>query len=90
MGNEMSKVKKNLVAVNLKNGNFKIAVFIALSLSLENGSVYLPNAYDEVKIFMTKHQFAGYLSALAKDGKYYPLDDGEFFGFWGKINNANA
>jgi hypothetical protein len=48
--------------------------------------VYLPNAYDAVKGAMNKHQFAGYLSALTKEGKYSPWNDGEDEGYWGQVN----
>jgi len=76
----MSKVQKHLIGLNLKNGNFKLACHLALCASIENQSVYLPNAYDKVKSHITPHQWAGYLSALTKEGKYSPIDD-----FWGEV-----
>lgn len=46
------------------------------------GSVYLDNAYARVRGngMMTRHSFAGYLSALHDAGLYDSQDDG-FFGF---------
>ena len=41
-------------------------------------TVYLANAYDQVKDKVTEHQWAGYLSALFSDGKYKPTDDSCF------------
>lgn len=40
-----------------------------------DGFVYLDNAYGEVKNEITRHQFAGYLSALAKEGFYSETTD---------------
>lgn len=87
----MSKVRQNLIRVNLKANNLKLAVHIALLdciegcvVTLMDGtvmqSVYLDNAYDLVKSGMTRHQFAGYLSALTKDGLYRHYDDDGYFG----------
>jgi hypothetical protein len=33
---------------------------------------YQPNAYSMVSVSITPAQWAGYLSALAADGKYFP------------------
>jgi hypothetical protein len=84
----MSTVKNHLLAAMLKNErNYKTAVLLALVQSVEsNRMVYLPNAYDAVKGAMNKHQFAGYLSALTKEGKYSPWNDGEDEGYWGQVN----
>ena len=76
----MSKVKSHLIKVNVKLGNLKLAVKIALLNNLESGNqVYLDNAYSDISFAMTRHQFAGYLSALAADGFYQSQGD-EFFG----------
>ena len=40
------------------------------------GCVISEQAYDVVKAHMTAHQFAGYVSALTKAGKYAARDDG--------------
>lgn len=79
----MSKVKAHMLSVAIKAGKLKLACKLAL---LANGEadegeyvmVYLPNAYDAVKHAVSPAQWAGYLSALAKDGDYKPVD--EFFG----------
>lgn len=87
----MNKVQANLIKVNLKAGNKKLAVFIALQASKEgcmtefnNGnvgySVYLDNAFDLVKGSISRHEFAGYLSALAADGNYKQYDEQGHFG----------
>lgn len=87
----MSKAKANLVKVNLKAGNFKLAVFIALQCNMEgcrsdraNGDVaqdvYLDNAYAMVKDSLSRHQFAGYLAALKADGNYEQFDSNGDFG----------
>lgn len=73
----MSKqaVKKNLLKVNLKVGNYKLAVKLALQISEEGGGfVYLDNAYPLVAEKISRHEFAGYLSALTKEGFYKPED----------------
>lgn len=72
----MSKVKANLLKVNLKKGNFKLAVYIALQVNAENGSVVTSYAYDDVKEYLSAQQFAGYLSALKEEGKYKPSSEG--------------
>ena len=81
----MNKVQANLIPKLMSGKHVKTGVLLALQANLENGNVYLPNAYDCLKGFITKNQFAGYLSALAREGKYAPCDDGEHFGFWGKL-----
>lgn len=84
----MSKVKANLIKVNVKLGNLKLAVHIALLNNLEGGNqVYLDNAYSDVAFAMTRHQFAGYLAALQKDGVYQTQGD-DFFGTVVIKNNA--
>ena len=76
----MSKVKANLIERNLKAGNLKLAVQIALYNNIESGNqVYLDNAYGDVKHAMTRNQFAGYLSALATKGIYKTQGD-QYFG----------
>jgi len=83
----MSKVKANLIKFNLKNGNLKLAVKIALLNNLEGGNqVYLDNAYGDVRTGMTRSQFAGYLSALQADGFYRTQGDD----FFGAVNLTNA
>lgn len=42
------------------------------------GYVYLDNAYSVLSAHITRHQFAGYLSALAKDGFYKETSDACF------------
>lgn len=57
----------------------KQACYQALLNNVENNNdVYLPNAYNEVKAFVTPKQWSGYLGALTKEGLYNPVDD--FFG----------
>lgn len=72
-------VKQNLLKVNLKAGNYKLAVKLALQISVEGGGyVYLENAFPLVADKISRHEFAGYLSALAKDGFYKQQD--QYFG----------
>lgn len=69
-------VKQNLLKVNLKAKNYKLAVKLALQIEVEQGDlVYLENAYNLVSHGMNKNQFAGYLAALAKDGFYHKQDE---------------
>lgn len=75
-----SKIQKQMIAINLKRGNLKLACYLALVANMESGNqVYLENAYAEVSSQVTPHQWAGYLAALQKDGKYRPQGD-KFFG----------
>lgn len=75
----MSKVKTHLINLNLKAGNLKLAVKLALLNNLEGAnSVYLDNAYSDVKSHVTPHQFAGFLSALTIEGFYRPTSDKHF------------
>lgn len=72
-------VKTNLLKVNLKVGNYKLATKLALQIEVEGeGFVYLDNAYHLLKDHITRHQFAGYLGALAKDGFYKETTDQHF------------
>ena len=76
----MNKVKTNLIKVNLKHGNNKLACQLALQVSVEGGNqVYLPNAYELVAHAVTPAQWAGYLSALQNGGVYSAQGD-KFFG----------
>lgn len=69
-------VKQNLLKINLKIGNYKLATKIALqSMEEGDGLVYLDNAYNLLKDHITRYQFAGYLGALAKDGFYKDTTD---------------
>lgn len=77
--------KAKLAIICAKKGQMKSAVLIACQASVENGTVWVQNAQDVLKDFLTPHQFAGYLSVLAKDGLYKPYHTGEqhsdrFFG----------
>lgn len=75
----MSKVKANLIKVNMTAGKYELAVLIALRANIENGMVYLDNAFEALeKHGMTRHQFAGYLSSLTKQGLYKAHD--QYFG----------
>lgn len=42
------------------------------------GFVYLDNAYSVLSAHITRHQFAGYLGALAKEGFYSETTDVHF------------
>lgn len=76
----MSKSNLRLIAVNGKLGNLELAVKIALMNNVEGGNqVYLDNAYGDVAKWMTRRQFAGYLSSLAAKGFYQSQGD-DFFG----------
>lgn len=76
----MNKVHESLVKVACKKGNYKLATWLALRGNREScDMVYLDNAYAALRPYgVTRHQFAGYLSALQKDGKYKQCD--EIFG----------
>lgn len=87
----MSKVKANLIKINLKSGNYELACYIALLNNMEGctttrkdgsitKSVYLPNAYEEVNHVLSKHQWAGYLSVLAAKEQYACYDPDGYFG----------
>ena len=83
---EMQNVKANLLARAKAAGNFKLACFIALQLNIEgNGNIYLPNAFSEVSDVISKEQWAGYLGALAAEGKYTSYRDGVNDGYWGQL-----
>lgn len=56
--------------------DMKEAVRQALIKMEEGGGfVYLDNVYHELKDKITRHQFAGYLGALAKEGFYSETTD---------------
>jgi hypothetical protein len=38
------------------------------------GCVYLDNAYADATLIGSRHEFAGYLSALTAQGVYRPID----------------
>lgn len=76
----MSKVKANLMKVNLKAGNYKRACHLALQLNAEEGSVHTDSAYSDVKDSISPSQWAGYLAALKADGLYSPRNEG-----WGRV-----
>ena len=66
--------------IKASQANKKTQVELALRFSRENNNeAYLPNVYDKVEQYMAVHEFAGYLSALTKEGKYkaYDKDFGE-------------
>ena len=93
----MSKVKANLIKVNLKAGNYEQAVYVALLNNVQRnskqangdiiGNVILDEAYDDVKSVLTKHQYAGYLASLANKGMYRQYDDA---GQWGQVVSKAA
>ena len=67
--------KQQAAMIKLTQGNKKTQVELALRFSRENNNeVYLPNVYDKVEQYMSAHEFAGYLSALTKEGKYKAFD----------------
>ena len=74
-----SKVQLHCIKVAIKAGTIKTAVHIALMANVEGGNlVYLDNAKALCEdLGITAHQFAGYLAALASDGKYKQVD-GDF------------
>ena len=86
----MTKVQQNLLNSALRTGHTKTACLIALCASIERANcVYLPNAYAEVKHAVTPAQWAGYLSALAKEGSYAPADN-EHAGYFGYVLSGSA
>jgi len=81
----MTKVQQNLLDSALRNGNHKLACLLALCANVERANcVPLANAYQDVKNAITPAQWAGYLSALAKEGKYAPADH-EYAGHFGYV-----
>lgn len=85
----MSKVKNHLITLNLKNGNFELAIRLAMLNSLEGSTatladgrvyntVYLPNVYPHVQAYLTPRQFAGYLSSMQAKGLYRSHGDNYF------------
>jgi hypothetical protein len=93
----MSKVKANLIKVNLKAGNKEQAVYLALQNNVQrssvqangdvNGNVILDEAYCDVKHVLNKHEWAGYLSALEGKGLYKRYDEA---GQWGIVVSKAA
>jgi hypothetical protein len=75
----MSKVKTNCIKICIKTGNLKLLVLSPCRLSVENssGGVYF-QTLTAWSASITPAQWAGYLSALAADGKYSPQDGGDF------------
>lgn len=71
-----SKVQKHCIKIAMKTGNTKTAVYIALLSNIENNNeVYLDNAKALCNEYgITARQFAGYLAALAAEGKYKQID----------------
>lgn len=81
----MSNVKANLIKLNLKNGNHKLAVHIALMDSIEYDKVVnLSNAYAKVSSVIAPIEWRACLAALAKEGKYKAMS-GEFNGQYGTL-----
>lgn len=81
----MSKVKANLIKVNLKAGNYELACKLALQNNKKpSGNVITEDAYDDVKSHLTPNQWAGYLSQLQQKGVYEPSRDPEYKG-WGEV-----
>lgn len=80
----MTKTSARLIQVNLNVGNKLLACRLALLGNVENGSVYLDNAYDAVKHNISKSEWSGYLSALEAQGNYRPADN-EHRGHFGYI-----
>ena len=75
----MTGAQKRLMQVAKDVNNKILMVRLALLANVEGGnSVYLPNAQAEVASEINAHEFAGYLSALCKEGFYRPT--GEYFG----------
>ena len=61
-------------------------VYEALQGNVEGGGmVYIDNAYASVKDVMTRHQFAGCLSSLARKGKYRECQDKGYKGYFGEV-----
>ena len=61
-------------------------VYEALQANVEGGGmVYIDNAYTSVKDVMSRHQFSGYLSSLAKKGKYRDCQDEGYKGYFGEV-----
>lgn len=82
-----SKVQAHLINHAAKRGDFKLACKLALMANCEEGSngVFIFNAYGDVEQFLTRQQWAGYLSQLAQDGFYKPSQDPEYKGHYGYI-----
>jgi hypothetical protein len=82
----MSKSNARLIAVNLKAGNVKLAVLIALMDNIEYGNVAnLSNAYGAVREHVTPVEWRSALAQLAKDGKYAAWESADFRGDYGYI-----
>lgn len=82
-----STVQANCIKVLVKAGKIQQAVKLAVMANLEegrHGGFFVGNAeYDALEAGMSKHQFAGGLAAMAKDGEYAPSDDPEYAGKYG-------
>ena len=79
----MTKVQTHLIGIALKK-NKKLACYLALLACVENRYTYLDNAYAMVRHEVSPQEWAGYLSALTKDGKYQ-AEHGEYAGHWGTV-----
>jgi hypothetical protein len=77
----MEQEESVTIESSIKAGNKQLACELALIKSIEqdNGQVYLPNAYALVQRDITPRQWAGYLAALEKAGKYASYGD-DYFG----------
>jgi len=74
--NEMTKTQANCLNTAIKSGNLELACKLALLANVEQGTqVYLPNAYADIQPHVTRHQWAGYLSSLAKKGEYKQISE---------------
>ena len=76
----LTKVKEETTS------DLEAKVYEALQANVEGGSmVYIDNAYARVKEVMSRHQFAGYLSSLARKGKYRECQDEGYKGYFGEV-----
>lgn len=78
--------EKMLKAKEEATVDLETKVYESLQLNVEGGGmVYIDNAYNDVKDIMSRHQFAGYLSSLAKKGKYRDCQDEGYKGYFGEV-----
>lgn len=78
----MSKVQQHCLKIAVQRGDLKLRCKLALMQSVENKYTNLDNAYSKVREHVTPAQWAGYLSALTKEGVYGPVVG---YPGWGKM-----
>ena len=89
----ISKVQAHCIKIAVKTGNIELAVKLALMANVQHDSlnvIVYEARNDAVGCGITAHQFAGGLAALTAKGFYFPHEDPEYKGKWGRIANLKT